>query len=56
MRFSTRYAQAIGGAVKTGLSIGVGALLPVLHAMGNPLACETITLSCGLTIGVLIKP
>lgn len=37
--------------------IGVNALAPVLHSMGDPLKTKTITLSCGkLTTGVTIKP
>src|SRR5574344_272991 len=41
----------------TGAGIGVNALEPVKHAMGDPLATKTITLSCGkLTTGVTVKP
>ncbi len=41
----------------TGAGIGVNALEPVKHAMGDPLTTKTITLSCGkLTTGVTVKP
>lgn len=44
-------------AAGTEAGIGVGALPPVLKAMGNPLKTRTITLSCGkLTTGVSVKP
>lgn len=44
-------------AAGTQAGIGVEALPPVLHAMGNPLKSKTITLSCGkLTTGVSVKP
>jgi len=37
--------------------IGVGALPPVLAAMGDPLKTKTITLTCGkLTTGVTVRP
>ncbi|MFA5629177.1 MAG: DEAD/DEAH box helicase family protein [Dehalococcoidales bacterium] len=37
--------------------IGLDALNPVRHAMGNPLETHTITLTCGkLTMGVTVKP
>ncbi len=37
--------------------MGVEAVGPVRHAMGDPLATKTITLSCGkLTTGVTVKP
>ncbi|AHB88083.1 type IIG restriction enzyme/N6-adenine DNA methyltransferase of unknown recognition sequence [Thermosynechococcus sp. NK55a] len=37
--------------------IGVGALPPVLEAMGDPLKTKTITLTCGkLTTGVTVRP
>ncbi len=37
--------------------IGVGALPPVLDAMGDPLKTKTITLTCGkLTTGVTVRP
>ena len=41
----------------TGAGIGMDALYPVQHAMGNPLETNTITLTCGkLTTGVTVKP
>lgn len=45
-------------AAGTSAGIGVGALPPVLDAMGdNPIESKTITLSCGkLTTGVSVKP
>lgn len=37
--------------------IGLDALVPVQHSMGDPLKTKTITLSCGkLTTGVTVKP
>lgn len=37
--------------------IGLDALTPVLHSMGDPLKTKTITLSCGkLTTGVTVRP
>jgi len=45
--------------VAAGSEAGIGALAlpPVLKAMGNPLTCKTITLSCGkLTTGVTVRP
>ena len=40
-----------------GAGIGMDALYPVQHAMGNPLETNTITLTCGkLTTGVTVKP
>ena len=40
-----------------GAGIGLDALYPVQHAMGNPLETNTITLTCGkLTTGVTVKP
>ena len=45
--------------VAAGASAGVGAaaLPPVLDAMGDPLRCKSITLSCGkLTTGVTVRP
>lgn len=41
----------------TKAGIGLDALAPVQHSMGDPLATKTITLSCGkLTTGVTVKP
>lgn len=41
----------------TKAGIGLDALAPVQHSMGDPLASKTITLSCGkLTTGVTVKP
>ena len=41
----------------TKAGIGLDALAPVQHSMGDPLKTKTITLSCGkLTTGVTIKP
>lgn len=41
----------------TKAGIGIDALAPVLHAMGDPLKTKTITLSCGkLTTGVTVRP
>ena len=41
----------------TKAGIGLDALAPVQHAMGNPLETKTITLSCGkLTTGVTVRP
>ena len=44
-------------AAGTEAGIGLAAVEPVRHAMGDPLATKTITLSCGkLTTGVTIRP
>lgn len=41
----------------TKAGIGLDALAPVQHSMGDPLKTKTITLSCGkLTTGVTVKP
>ncbi len=49
------YQVIIAAGNKAGM--GVDAVWPVRHAMGDPLATKTITLSCGkLTTGVTIKP
>lgn len=41
----------------TRAGIGLDALAPVQHSMGDPLKTKTITLSCGkLTTGVTVKP
>ncbi|WP_226371811.1 DEAD/DEAH box helicase [Thermophilibacter gallinarum] len=49
------YQVIVAAGNKAGM--GVGAVWPVRHAMGDPLATKTITLSCGkLTTGVTIKP
>ena len=41
----------------TKAGIGLDALAPVQHSMGDPLVSKTITLSCGkLTTGVTVKP
>ena len=41
----------------TKAGIGLDALAPVEHSMGDPLKTKTITLSCGkLTTGVTVKP
>ena len=41
----------------TKAGIGLDALTPVQHSMGDPLKTKTITLSCGkLTTGVTVKP
>ena len=53
--FYNNYKVIVAAGASAG--IGVEALPPVLRAMGDPLACKTITLSCGkLTTGVSIKP
>ena len=44
-------------AAGSAAGMGVEAVRPVRHAMGDPLATKTITLSCGkLTTGVTVKP
>ena len=49
------YQVIVAAGNKAGM--GVDAVWPVRHAMGDPLATKTITLSCGkLTTGVTIKP
>ena len=49
------YAINICAGSKAG--IGLDALAPVQHSMGDPLKTKTITLSCGkLTTGVTVKP
>lgn len=49
------YKVLVAAGTKAG--IGLAAVEPVRHAMGNPLATKTITLSCGkLTTGVTIRP
>jgi len=49
------YKVIVSAGTKAG--IGVNALEPVRHAMGDPLKTKTITLSCGkLTTGVTVKP
>lgn len=41
----------------TKAGIGLDALAPIQHSMGDPLKTKTITLSCGkLTTGVTVKP
>lgn len=53
--FFDDYKIIVCAGTKAG--IGVDALLPVLHAMGDPLKTKTITLSCGkLTTGVTVRP
>ena len=49
------YAINVCAGTKAG--IGLDALAPVQHSMGDPLKTKTITLSCGkLTTGVTVKP
>ena len=49
------YAVNVCAGTKAG--IGLDALAPVQHSMGDPLKTKTITLSCGkLTTGVTVKP
>ena len=49
------YAINVCAGTKAG--IGLDALAPVQHSMGDPLKTKTITLSCGkLTTGVTIRP
>lgn len=49
------YAINVCAGSKAG--IGLDALAPVQHSMGDPLKTKTITLSCGkLTTGVTVKP
>ena len=49
------YAVNVCAGSKAG--IGLDALAPVQHSMGDPLKTKTITLSCGkLTTGVTVKP
>lgn len=53
--FFRDYKVIVCAGTKAG--IGVDALKPVQHAMGNPLETKTITLSCGkLTTGVTVRP
>ncbi len=53
------YNQKYKILVSAGPAAGIGldALFPVQHAMGNPLETNTITLTCGkLTTGVTVRP
>jgi hypothetical protein len=53
--FFNDYKINVSAGPKAG--IGVDALKPVLHSMGDPLKTKTITLSCGkLTTGVTVRP
>lgn len=53
--FFDDYKIIVCAGTKAG--IGIDALAPVLHAMGDPLKTKTITLSCGkLTTGVTVRP
>lgn len=53
--FFDDYKVIVCAGTKAG--IGIDALAPVLHAMGDPLKTKTITLSCGkLTTGVTVRP
>ncbi|GAB4314201.1 MAG: GIY-YIG nuclease family protein [Candidatus Sumerlaeia bacterium] len=54
-RFYHDYKVIVAAGAAAG--IGVGALPPVLEAMGDPLKTKTITLTCGkLTTGVTVRP
>lgn len=49
------YTVNVCAGTKAG--VGLDALVPVQHSMGDPLKTKTITLSCGkLTTGVTVKP
>lgn len=53
--YNQKYKIIVCAGTEAG--IGLDALYPVLHAMGNPLETYTITLTCGkLTTGVTVKP
>ncbi len=53
--YTERYNIIVCAGSEAG--IGLDALKPVLQEMGDPLATQTITLSCGkLTTGVTVKP
>lgn len=53
--YNQKYKIIVCAGTQAG--IGLDALYPVLHAMGNPLETYTITLTCGkLTTGVTVKP
>lgn len=53
--FYHNYQVLVAAGTKAG--VGLDAVEPVRHAMGNPLESKTITLSCGkLTTGVTIRP
>lgn len=53
--YNQRYTINVCAGTKAG--IGLDALTPVERSMGNPLATQTITLSCGkLTTGITVKP
>ena len=53
--FNQRYKIHVCAGTRAG--IGLDALAPVQHMMGDPLKTQTITLSCGkLTTGVTVKP
>lgn len=53
--FNQRYIINVCAGSKAG--IGLDALAPIQHSMGDPLKTQTITLSCGkLTTGVTVKP
>jgi hypothetical protein len=53
--YNQKYKIIVCAGTEAG--IGLDALYPVLHAMGNPLETYTITLTCGkLTTGITVKP
>jgi len=53
--YNQKYKIIVCAGTEAG--IGLDALYPILHAMGNPLETYTITLTCGkLTTGVTVKP
>jgi hypothetical protein len=53
--YNQKYKIIVCAGTEAG--IGLDALYPVVHAMGNPLETYTITLTCGkLTTGVTVKP